>query len=204
MPVEMVFPSFIYRGRLSLSTSRSLNRDLKNEITALEELDTHGREWSEQFYEEGYSSYSSLAALHEASPNFAELELKLRPHLAKFVRALNWELGRQRPRMTTCWANSMGLGTHHTLHLHPQSVISGVYYVSTPRGSSPLKLEDPRMGHFMAAPARKSSAPANQQAYLRLAPRAGDFVLFESWMRHEVPPHRGRERRLSVSFNYEL
>ena len=204
MPVELVFPSFVYRDRFAPASARRLNRDLALEISQLEEMDSHGVRWSESHYEEGYSSYSSMAQLHQTSPNFAELEERLRPHVQKFTRALNWDLGRRRPRMTTCWANSMGQGTHHTLHLHPLSVISGVYYVSAPKGSSPLRLEDPRMGLFMACPPRRAGAPPNQQPYLRLEPKAGELVLFESWMRHEVPPHRSPERRLSVSFNYEL
>jgi uncharacterized protein (TIGR02466 family) len=60
------------------------------------------------------------------------------------------------------------------------------------------------MGLLMAAPPRKSSAPETERNYLNIEPEPGHFVLFESWMRHEVPPHRGTQRRLSISFNYEL
>jgi uncharacterized protein (TIGR02466 family) len=67
-----------------------------------------------------------------------------------------------------------------------------------------LKIEDPRMGFLMNSPPRKASAPANEQNYILLTPRPGDFVLFESWVRHEVPPHRVRAPRLSISFNYEF
>jgi uncharacterized protein (TIGR02466 family) len=202
--IEMVFPSFICRGRLTAPVHRRLNRDLAEEIEKLEAIDPHGRRWSRDHYQGGYSSYSSFARLHETSPNFAELERRLAPHVARFIRGLNWDLGRRRLRMTTCWANVMGRGTHHGLHIHPLSVLSGVYYVNVPKNSSALKIEDPRMGLLMAAPPRRRKAPAHQQNYLWLQPKAGEFVLFESWMRHEVPPHRGREPRLSISFNYEL
>lgn len=200
--VEMVFPSFIYRGRLD--GAAALNRAFTREIGQLEEMDDHGRTWSQSHYVNGYSTYSSMANLHETSPNFGELRDLLEPHVRRFTRALKWELGGRRPRMTTCWANAMGEGTHHTLHLHPLSVISGVYYVNMPPGSSPFKIEDPRMGLLMAAPPRKASAPANEKNYMEFKPKAGEFILFESWMRHEVPPHRGERPRLSVSFNYEL
>ncbi len=106
--------------------------------------------------------------------------------------------------MTTCWANSMGAGTYHTMHTHPMCVLSGVYYVALPVGSSVFKIEDPRLGLLMAAPPLKRTAPAFRQNYIRIQPKAGEFILFESWMRHEVPPHRTKQRRLSVSFNYEL
>jgi uncharacterized protein (TIGR02466 family) len=35
-----------------------------------------------------------------------------------------------------------------------------------------------------------------------LPARAGRVVLFESWLRHEVPPNQARGERVSVSFNY--
>lgn len=199
---QLVFPSFIHRGILKIA--KRLNRELVPEIHALEKMDDHGRRWSRENYENGYSSYSSMARLNQTSPTFAELEKNLWPEVRHFVKKLNWDLTGRKLIMTTCWANSMGAGTHHTMHTHPMCVLSGVYYVQLPRGSSLFKIEDPRMGLLMAAPPRKNSAPVNQQNYLKIQPKEGEFILFESWMRHEVPPNRGKERRLSVSFNFEL
>ncbi len=199
--IETVFPSFLYRG--SVNRAQEFNSELRREISALEKIDDHGREWSRKNYVGGYSSYSSLCNLHQTSPNFAELDKMLRPHVAKFVRKLGWNLMGRKVRMTTCWVNAMGNGSYHTLHVHPSSVLSGVYYVDVPRGSSPLKIEDPRMGLLMASPPRKATTPETQQNYMLIEAKAGNFILFESWMRHEVPPHRANKRRLSVSFNYE-
>lgn len=202
--VEMVFPSYIYRGQLSAKYSKPLNLDFLREIEALEDLDVEGRRWSMKNYYNGYSSYSSMDQLHLTSPNFAELERLLRPHVQRFAKALKWDLRGEKLKMTTCWANSMGEGTHHTLHTHPLSVLSGVYYVNMPKGSSPFKIEDPRMGLFMNSPGRLASAPENEQNYMTILSKPGNFILFESWMRHEVPPHRGQKPRISISFNYEL
>jgi uncharacterized protein (TIGR02466 family) len=199
--IETVFPSYIYRGQKA--NARKFNTELAREIVALEEVDHYGREWSATQYVGGYSSYSSMCNLHQTSPNFGALEKFLRPHVRKFVAKLGWNLMGREVRMTTCWVNAMGPGTYHTLHVHPSSVLSGVYYVDVPKGSSPLKIEDPRMGLLMASPPRRASAPPSSQNYMLLDAKAGGFLLFESWMRHEVPPHRGRDPRLSVSFNYE-
>lgn len=199
--METLFPTYICRGRLR--GSGALNRDLAREIRALERIDPHGRRWSRSHYLGGYSSYSSHCRLHATSPNFGALRDCLEPHVRRFARALRWDLRGRRLRMTTCWANAMGLGTHHTLHLHPLSVVSGVYYVNLPPGSSPFKIEDPRMSLLMAAPPRSASAPAREQNYVLIRPEPGEFILFESWLRHEVPSHRGKRPRLSVSFNYE-
>jgi uncharacterized protein (TIGR02466 family) len=47
----------------------------------------------------------------------------------------------------------------------------------------------------MASPPRK--------AYVELPCRPGQLVMFESWLKHEVPANRGSEERISVSFNYD-
>jgi uncharacterized protein (TIGR02466 family) len=74
-------------------------------------------------------------------------------------------------------------------------VISGTYYLAVPKGTSPLRVEDPRAALFMAAPPRKIQHDLN--------PKAGEIILFESWLKHEVPPHHSNEDRISVSFNYD-
>jgi uncharacterized protein (TIGR02466 family) len=35
-----------------------------------------------------------------------------------------------------------------------------------------------------------------------VAAHDGDLVLFESWLRHEVPPAHFSGERISISFNY--
>ncbi len=104
--------------------------------------------------------------------------------------------------MTDCWVNIMPKGVVHSLHLHPISTISGTYYVHVPAGSSGLKFEDPRLDRFMAAPPRKATAPAALRPWHTVPAKAGQVVLFESWLRHEVPPNPGGGERVSISFNF--
>jgi uncharacterized protein (TIGR02466 family) len=198
--IQELFPSYIYTGHL---TSKNLLRELKREIEILPSIDIEGQRWSKKNYIGGYSTYASLTQLHQTSPNFGDLEKRLRPHMRKMIAKLEWDLMNGKIQMTTCWANSMGKGTHHTMHIHPHCVLSGVYFVDCPAGSSPFKLEDPRMSKMMAAPPRKMSCQIRNKNYIEFRPKAGDFIIFESWMKHEVPPHRGDKPRLSVSFNYE-
>ena len=146
----------------------------------------------------------TLRFLHKTSPNFAELEKRLEPHVKRLLKKLNWDLQGRKVKMTTCWANSMGKGTYHTLHVHPSSVLSGVYYVDVPKGSSPLKIEDPRMGLLMACPPRKRSAPRSEQNYLSIDPVAGDFLLFESWLRHEVAAAQGAKAQAKRQFQLRV
>jgi len=90
----------------------------------------------------------------------------------------------------------------HGLHLHPLSTISGTYYVRTPKGCPGLKFEDPRLERFMAAPPRIPNARPENRPWIVMPAEAGKVVLFESWLRHEVPPNAVTAERISISFNY--
>ena len=104
--------------------------------------------------------------------------------------------------MTDCWVNIMPQHVVHGLHLHPLSTISGTYYVQTPKGCPGLKFEDPRLERFMAAPPRKANGRPEMKPWIALPAEAGNVVLFESWLRHEVPPNTMKAQRISISFNY--
>jgi uncharacterized protein (TIGR02466 family) len=71
-----------------------------------------------------------------------------------------------------------------------------------PEGASALKLEDPRSARMMAAPARRKDAPQDLQTFVYVKPTVGDVLLWESWLRHEVPMNMAEDERISVSFNY--
>ena len=46
------------------------------------------------------------------------------------------------------------------------------------------------------------SSEATMALALPYAPAVGDVLLWESWMRHEVPPGSAGAKRISISFNY--
>src|SRR6185295_15546375 len=103
--------------------------------------------------------------LPERAPPFAELVAHLDRHVAMFARALDFDLGKRRLKLDSIWLNVMQSGAVHTAHIHPGSVISGTYYVAAPKGAGALKLEDPRLGLMMAAPARKARAARDNQTF---------------------------------------
>jgi uncharacterized protein (TIGR02466 family) len=201
MPINALFPTVVYTAPLGRDAA-SLNRRLLRECQQLRSEDRAGRAWSAQHYTGGYTSYNSRSRMHQVSPTFADLARGLDRHVRAFARALDFDLRGRRLEMTDCWVNIMRRHGTHSLHLHPLSTISGTYYVSTPPGCAGIKFEDPRLERFMAAPPRKASARAVNRVWQTLPARAGGVVLFESWLRHEVPPVRSSGERISISFNY--
>lgn len=205
MALRLCFPTTIYSAALQSSRAKTAkqNRELFKQILLIRDTDDVGRAWSEENYHAGYTSYGSWTELHRHFPHFVELREQIDGHVRKFARALDMDLQSGHLAMVSCWVNLMPQGAAHSLHLHPLSVISGTYYVEVPPGSSAIKFEDPRMSKFMAAPAKKASARPRNQSYISHQPKAGDVMLWESWLRHEVPVNRGKKPRASISFNYD-
>ena len=212
MSVRSLFPTLIYTARLERAGAAAFNRELLKEARQIRAHDVAGQKWSARRYPGGYTSYGTLCHLQKMSSTFAALERKLRRHVKAYVRALELDLTGRDLAMTDCWVNVQPKHVVHGLHLHPLATISGTYYVQTPRGCPGLKLEDPRLDRFMAAPPRRSDARPEHQAWVTVPAIAGNLVLFESWLRHEVPvlsvagsPLAGGRvagERVSVSFNY--
>ena len=202
MPVHALFPTQVYAARLQGAGWQVLNRRLLQESLQLREDDAGGRSWSKTHYPGGYTSYGSLCRMHTLSPTFETLGRKLQRHVLKYAAALDFDLDGRELSMTDCWVNIMPRGVTHSLHLHPVSTISGTYYVRTPQGAPGLKFEDPRLDRFMAAPPRKAQHRAENRPWVTIPASAGNVVLFESWLRHEVPPNPVAAERISISFNF--
>jgi uncharacterized protein (TIGR02466 family) len=197
--IEALFPTLVYHA--SVEGAGRLNHDLEQAALALAENDTAGRRWCERHGYAGYTSYGSLADLADRSPPFARLKRIIERHAARFARELHWELRGGKPLCDTMWVNVLPEGGSHSSHIHTNAVVSGTYYVTSPEGAGPIVFEDPRHGLMMAAPPRKASAPRPLQTYVNQEPTPGTLILWESWLRHEVPLNRAQGERISVSFN---
>jgi uncharacterized protein (TIGR02466 family) len=202
MTTQALFPTLVYSARAQRTNWRALNERLLRECRQLRVDDSAGRRWSAKNYPGGYTSYSSAHRMQRLSPTFAALERTLNRHVGSFARALELDLEERPLEMTDCWVNIMARNVAHGLHLHPLSTISGTYYVATPRGAPGLKLEDPRLARFMAAPPRRTDSRPTNRPWVLVPAEAGRVVLFESWLRHEVPAHPVAAERISISFNY--
>ena len=172
----------------------ALIAELAHSIHSLARDDQAGRVWSKDHRYAGYTSYASLNDLPRRDPAFAALSKLLTRHAVRFALDAGFELGRK-PRLDSLWVNLLKGRGHHSGHIHPHSLISGVLYVDVPPGSGAIRFEDPRLPLMMAAPSRLTS-------FLTVEPHAGLVLMWESWLRHEVLPGTSRGDRLSISFNF--
>ena len=195
--MHQLFVTHIYQKKLAFKLE-----DLKLEIEQTMQADQSGQKWSKKNYANGYTSYGSWDQMHKMSSTFETLQKKIDAHVDSFVKKLDFEVKAKALRMNSCWINIMPPNASHTAHIHPHSVISGSFYVDVPAKASAIKFEDPRLGLFMNAPIPKAKAAKENQRFFSILPQAGDLILFESWLKHEVPLNTSRKPRISVSFNY--
>ena len=193
-----LFVTRLYESRID---NEALLKDLARSIRSISHDDEAGRRWCKQHRYAGYTSYASLNDLPKRDPIIADLAKLIARHAAKFAGECAFDLARK-PRLDSLWVNLLNSGGHHGGHIHPHSTISGTLYVEVPKGSGPIRFEDPRLPLLMAAPQRREDASEQLQPFIKIDPLPGSLLMWESWLRHEVLPGTGRGERLSISFNF--
>jgi uncharacterized protein (TIGR02466 family) len=200
MTTSRHFVTEIYRA--PLGDVRELNTDIIETAKMLAKEDKAGRAWCKENGYQGYTSYSSLDDLVQRATCFGTLARLIKPHADKFGVALQMDLRGKKLKLDNIWVNVLEPGGSHSGHIHPNCILSGAYYVRVPDGASSLKFEDPRLPMMMSAPAPREDADDEHRRFVYVAPKAGDLLLWESWLRHEVPVNGAASSRISVSFNY--
>jgi uncharacterized protein (TIGR02466 family) len=95
-------------------------------------------------------------------------------------------------------------GGAHPPHSHPESILSGCFYLKVPENSSPIIFNDPRSYRkyiqyppvFGLDRSRYSLLPE----YV-VNPSEGLLLVWPSWLEHQVPPSSINEERIVVAFN---
>ena len=103
----------------------------------------------------------------------------------------------QRLLVTQCWVNKNPFDSSHHEHIHPNSIISGVFCLRQNNTMPPIVFH--KYGTEMFLNPKKYN---DLNSKIILFPMVdGEFVLFPSHLRHSVPINRSKDIRYSLSFN---
>lgn len=199
--IEPLFVSPLYRAELG---EPELTAALEHACRVIAADDKAGQRWCREHGYKGYTSYASLDDLTLRAGEFADLAVHLDRHARSFARSLGYDLDVRRLALDSLWINLLKPGGLHSAHIHPNSVLSGTYYVRVPAGAAAIRFEDPRLAMQMAAPPRKATARRPMQSFVSATPKPGSLLLWESFLRHDVPVNAAKSERISVSFNYAV
>ena len=100
--------------------------------------------------------------------------------------------------ITQSWANYTDPKEFHHKHNHPNSFISGVFYINAINGEDVIKFYKDKHPFFSLMTSQPNNYNSNEVAILV---ETGDLVLFPSSFVHEVPPTTSKETRISIAFN---
>lgn len=119
--------------------------------------------------------------------------------IADVAQALGY--GQVRITPANCWANVSPKFASNKIHDHANCLLSGVYYLQTPKNCGNLMFYDPRSARTFYKPLVKEFTPFTADA-IAYEPQAGLLLIFPSWLNHGVEPNLSEIDRVSISFNY--
>ena len=105
---------------------------------------------------------------------------------------------KQRLVVTQAWTNRNPPNSKHHEHIHPNSILSGVFYFRQSKTLPPIQFSKAIQDSVKLSPEKYNQL--NSETFL-LPMVDGELVLFPSSLRHSVPVNKGNEERYSMSFN---
>lgn len=101
-------------------------------------------------------------------------------------------------KITQSWTNYAQPGQFHSKHNHPNSLVSGVFYVSAQKEEDSIFFFKDAYERLVI-PAREINAFTSSIS--RVPVGTGELVLFPSALPHGVEPTTSKKTRVSLSFN---
>ena len=105
---------------------------------------------------------------------------------------------KQRLVITQCWTNRNPPGAKHHEHVHPNSIVSGVFFFKIGGNLPSIQFAKAVQGAMKLDPVKYNNVNA-ETFMLPCVP--GELILFPSNLRHGVPINHSEETRYSMSFN---
>jgi uncharacterized protein (TIGR02466 family) len=131
------------------------------------------------------------------SPMFAGLKNLIMQHVKQYVLSVHSAPGVD-VYMTQSWANYTKPNEFHHKHSHPNSFISGVFYVNVKQNEDMIKFYRDSTPFFSLVREKPNNYNSSDVAILV---ETNDLILFPSSFVHEVPQTTSEDTRVSISFN---
>jgi uncharacterized protein (TIGR02466 family) len=98
--------------------------------------------------------------------------------------------------MCSAWITIMPPGENYVMHTHPNAILTGTYYISTPPNSGDIAFIDTQ---DIALDPVSGTAKI-----IRIPPKEGNLVFFPAYLLHEVQTNHSSEGRISITFDLKL
>ena len=129
-------------------------------------------------------------------PELANIRAFIEAKLHKFVTEIMASTDKM--VITQSWLNKSKKGESHHEHVHPNSMVSGVWYPQIHEQLQPIQF---RSKHQRDVALQTEKYNTFNSATFMLPMKRGELILFPSNLTHSVPVNQSDEERISLSFN---
>jgi uncharacterized protein (TIGR02466 family) len=182
--INGIFPTPIYISKL--------DRELTNkELSFIDKikLDTYNNEGNT-------TSNDNYILNHKAFKDLkTDLDLRVQDYFDKVISATESIT----PYITQSWLNYTETNQYHHRHEHPNSLISGVFYVNGDEKFDKIKFYKKDI-YSIIKPEVKDYNIWNSETWW-FPVKTGDVILFPSSLTHMVETKQGDNTRISLAFN---
>jgi uncharacterized protein (TIGR02466 family) len=184
---KSIFPTHIFKGTLNdLSLCDSIEKSVRK---------LHRTKNGSHVKPNSFISYDNL---HESEDfkSLCELVLNEANDVLNF-----YQIVRDGHYISAMWANITTENHRHMLHIHPNSLLSGIIYIKTPPNCGFTTFSDPRPAARMLQPDYHQLNETNAGVFMN-KPSKGDLLFWPSWLPHGVEKgdNQGTDR-IVVAFN---
>jgi uncharacterized protein (TIGR02466 family) len=181
--INGIFPTPIYTSKL--------NRELtKKELSFIDKtkLYSHNNEGNK-------TSNDNYILNHKDFKNLkTDLDLRVKDYFDKVISPAN----NITPYITQSWLNYTETNQYHHKHAHPNSLISGVFYINCHEEHDKIKFFNDNYKTIKLEV--KDWNLWNSESWW-FSVKTGDIILFPSSLTHMVETKQGDNTRISLAFN---
>jgi len=195
MQVENIFPTPILKFNLS--------QDFCNKSLDIAKKYANDNKWFEQnAYGSSITTYHEDLSRNYCGKHDSDLAENFIEYARKYLGGIGYDPDCN--LRAESWLNLNLPNTHHSLHEHYGSFVSGVVWLQTSETSGNFVFHEPigvKTQNFTQYKfAEKIQNAFNFETY-SLNPTNGNGVIFPSWLPHQVQPNKSNDHRYSVAFN---
>jgi uncharacterized protein (TIGR02466 family) len=181
--INGIFPTPIYTSKI--------DRDITTkELSFIDKikLDTYNNEGNK-------TSNNNYILNNEEFKNLKEeLDVRVQDYFNKVISPSN----KITPYITQSWLNYTETNQYHHKHQHPNSLISGVFYINCNEEHDKIKFFNDK--YSIIKPEVKDWNVWNSETWW-FSVKTGDVILFPSSLTHMVETKQGTNTRISLAFN---
>jgi len=181
--IQNLFPTPVYISMLN----RKLN---KKELSFIDKIK------SDTYKNEGNTTSNNNYILEEKE--FSKLKLDLDLVIQDYFNRIVSPKNNIEPYITQSWLNYTNKNEYHHMHAHPNSLISGVFYINSNDKFDKIKFFKQQYEAIQLE--TKEWNIWNSKSWW-FPVKTGDIILFPSSLTHMVENKQGDNTRISLAFN---